>query len=189
MILPTINPDGSILKASATYTGWFLSLLAQEPDLSRVLQVPARMEPRLMLIRLGDRGAIKVSPVDGRIVGVEFFGVRLNAIEILQDSMPEAQDQGAVTIPLELPYDPIIYEMGNGEVACREAAFRQIGYRVAAARGGHMFRVQLFRGGPAESYLRIASCAVIGLSQKGALVEFWLDQVEIPASPDLPVQP
>jgi hypothetical protein len=98
--------------------------------------------------------------------------------------MPDPQEYGGIIIPVELPYDPMIYELGTGEVACREAGFRQIGYRTAAARGGSTFRIQLFRGGMAESYLRIADCAVVGLSHKGALVEFWLDQVRTPVSPD-----
>jgi hypothetical protein len=184
MIIPQLNTDASMYEADATYTGWFLSLLAREPELSHILGVPRNGVPRLMLIRLGDRGALKVSPVSGLIVGVEFFGIKLNGIEILSDPMPDPQKQGAVTIPLEFPYDPVIYETGTGEAASREAGFRQIGYRAAASRGGSVFRIQLFRGGPAESYLRIADCALIGLSATGALVEFWLDQVQMPASPN-----
>jgi len=187
MIIPTLKRDASILRARVTYTGWFLSMITLEPDLSRILRVPQNGVPRLMLVRLGDRGALKVSPLDGRLVGIEFFGIRLNGVEVLTEPMPDPETHGGVTIPLELPYDPIIYETGSGEVPCHEASFRQIGYRTAAARGGGIFRIQLFRGGPVESYMRIADCAVVGLSQQGALVEFWLDQVEIPASPDLSV--
>jgi hypothetical protein len=90
-------------------------------------------------------------------------------------------------IPLNLPYHPMIYENGTGEVECREAGFRHIGYRVAATRSGERFRVQLFRAGPVEDYLRIANCLIIGLDGSGALSEVWLENVQPSRTPHLPL--
>ncbi len=182
MIVVKVEPRFPMLDGQAIYTGWFLALSPPYgPALRAALEIaPEAMEatPRLMPIRVGDKGTFRVSPVDGRVLGLDLFGVRLTAIDILDAPTPGAPIQGGIAIPLHLPYDPVIFEQGAGEVESREVGFRHVGYRVAATRQADRFRVQFARGGPAERYVRIATCAVAGLSDESALVEVWLENVQ-----------
>lgn len=181
MILVKVDQGAPPLEGENIYTGWFLTYLTHDLILREALginTIGSHAAERLMLIRVGDKGAFKVSPVSGRLVGFELFGVRTTNSEILSQPVPNVTRAGALTIPLALPYDPIIFEQGRGEAPSHEAGFRQIGYRVAATRTADLFRVQFFRGGPAERYLRVADCLIAGLSDEGALVELWLEQVQ-----------
>jgi hypothetical protein len=191
MVLPQIKSSLPALPGRNEYTGWFLTFSVDDDTLRQELGIDATPEaaPRLMLVRLGDKGAFKVSPVTGKVLGFELFGVRLTSMEVLHDPMPRATSGAAMMIPLDLPYHPMIFEQGTGEVECREPGFRHIGYRVAATRSGERFRVQLFRAGPVEDYLQIASGLLVGLDQAGILSEVWLDNVQPSRTPHLPLTP
>src|SRR5574341_687638 len=177
----TVQTDTSIppLEGENVYTGWFLTYETNGPLLRNALGISeataVKAEPRLMLIRVGDKGAFKVSPVTGRVLGFELFGVRITGSDILDDPAPRPRQSGALTIPLHHPYHPAIFEQGRGEAPCREPGFRQIGYRMAASRTADRFRVQFFRSGPTELYRRVANCLIAGLDEHGSLAESWLD--------------
>jgi hypothetical protein len=193
MVTPLITPQSEPLSGSNLYTGWFLTFGVDIPVLVRELGITSDLTalgavPRLMLIRLGEKGAFKVSPITGKVLGFELFGVRLMNNEMLSTPTPKALQAAAMTIPLKLPFHPVIFEQGTGEVECLEPAFRHIGYKIAASRTGDRFRVSLFRAGPAEHYLRIGTCITIGLDEAGALSEIWLDGVQHSSSPHLPLE-
>lgn len=181
MIEARIDTSVPALEGENVYTGWFLTYATHKQMLRDVLDTggsgSTQTEPRLMFIRVGDKGAFKVSPVNGRLLGFELFGVRITGGDILREEAPEPTRSGALVIPLQNPYQPVVFEQGSGEVPCQEVGFRQIGYRVAAARTGHLFRVQFFRGGPAVSFFRIADCLTAGFGEGNVLAELWLENV------------
>jgi hypothetical protein len=190
MVLPNIKSSSPMLQGRNEYTGWFLTFSVSDGTLRRELAIEGTLDaaPRLMLIRLGDKGAFKVSPVTGKLLGFELFGVRLTAMEVLRNPSPHTTSEAAMMVPLNLPYHPMIFEHGTGEVECREPGFRHIGYRVAATRSGDRFRVQLFRAGPVEDYLRIATGVIVGLDASGTLSEVWLENVQPSRTPHLPLK-
>lgn len=192
MITLQINHQAGVVKGSSIYTGWFLSFDVDESLLESALGITSEMKslgavPRLMLVRIGEKGAFKVSPISGKVLGIEFFGVRVTNSEILNTPTPKPHKSASLTVPLNLPYHPVIFEQGSGEVESLEAGFRHIGYKVAAGRGGDRFRVQLFRAGEVVEYLRIASSVVIGIDERGGLAEIWFDPVQPSSAPHLPL--
>jgi len=189
MVMPQIDSTAPALHGRNVYTGWFLTFGVDDETLRKELAINGTPEtsPRLMLIRLGDKGAFKVSPVTGKVLGVELFGVRLQSSEILREQPPRTRNQAAMTIPLKLPYHPIIFEQANGEVESREAGFRHIGYKVATTRSADRFRVQLFRAGDVDRYFRISNSLIVGLDEEDVLAELWFEDVEPARVPDLPI--
>lgn len=191
MVIPNIDRSQPALSGSNIYTGWFLTFGVDETTLWDELGISRENElsgaaPRLMLIRLGDKGAFKVSPVTGKILGFEIFGVRPTNNDILRDPVPKPTGEAALYIPLHLPYHPMIFAQDTGEVECREKGFRHIGYRVAGTRTGDRFRVQLFRAGSTRERVRIATDVIVGIDDEGAISDIWLDRVQHAQQPDLP---
>src|SRR5687768_13567813 len=102
MVLPQIKSSLPALLGRNEYTGWFLTFSVDDHTLRHELSIDATPDaaPRLMLVRLGDKGAFKVSPVTGKVLGFELFGVRLTSMEVLHDPMPRAISEAAMIIPL-----------------------------------------------------------------------------------------
>src|SRR5947207_2335815 len=103
MVLPQIDTTAPMLEGKNEYTGWFLTFAVDEAAARRELGINNEQEakPRLMLLRLGDRGAFKVSPVTGKVLGFELFGIRLMSSEILRDPTPRAAKAAALSFPLK----------------------------------------------------------------------------------------
>ncbi len=191
MIRVNICPPDDPVQGLVYYSGWFLTLQVHEMPLRRALGLPpADPEsgegpiPRLLSLGVGERGVFHVSPINGWLLGFELYGVSRHSGELLQSGVPPTSRSGALCLPLAHPFGEWVFSAGSGPIEGTEAGYRSIGYRVAVSRGADVFRIQFFRAGPAERYVRIASCAVAGISEQGGLSEIWLHDAVLTGHPD-----
>jgi hypothetical protein len=132
--------------------------------------------PRLIPIGVGEWVEIRVSPIDGRLLGFELFGIQPGKWLGLEVNFPIVSEIGAISLPLTQTHDKTIFFEDYGIYDHMEEGYRQTDYQVSANEPADVFRVQFISGRSANLYVRLANCLVAGLNGD-TLVELWFQNV------------
>jgi hypothetical protein len=133
--------------------------------------------PRLIPIGVGEWAEFRASPVDGRLLGFEVFGVSPGNWLRLDIEFPVTSETGAIRLPLTQTHDKAIFFEDYGLYDHMEEGYRQTDYQVSANEPADVFRVQFLPSRSANLHVRIADCLIAGLSGD-TLVDLWLQSVE-----------